>query len=215
VWVASTAAAGLGTANFTGLRWGRERLVRSRFPNTNPELGMGPMFQPQDWAEPAWCAGGNCANPPQRFEPPSPSRANESRSGTLYTLGIGGDGCSLFSPPAGFNCVDNQRWGGMVLRWPAGFRASASDMPHTPYSSAVADPRNPAQLNGWCVRSGAGWRRAARCPPRAVRRRAARPQPQPQPPPPLWRFCSSPLSPTLVRYRACPPAPPPLQARVV
>ena len=150
VWVASTA--GAGVAPFSGLRAGHSRLVRSRFPNTlNPELGMGQLFMPEDrnWADPAWCKGGVCANPPQRFEPAEPSRANESRSGTLFTLGIGGDGCSLFTPPAGFNCVDNQRWGGMVLRWPAGFHASAEDMPHTPYASAVADPRNPAQINGW------------------------------------------------------------------
>jgi hypothetical protein len=150
VWVASTAAAGV--APFSGLRWAGARLVRARFPNTlNPELGMGEMFLPrdEDWFDPAWCKGGVCKNPPARFEPASPSRANESRSGTLFTLGIGGDGCSLFSPPAGFNCVDNQRWGGMVLRWPAGFHASASDMPHTPYASAIADPRNPAQINGW------------------------------------------------------------------
>jgi len=37
----------------------------------------------------------------------------------------------------------------MVLRWPAGFHATPSDLPHTPYLSPVADPRNPAQLNLW------------------------------------------------------------------
>ena len=114
---------------------------------------MGAMFLPADshWDPPAWCPRGVCANPPARFEPPSPSRANESRSGTLYTLGVGGDGCSHFSPPAGFNCVDNQRWAGMVLRWAAGFNATPGEMPgaNLPYSQAVADPRNPAQINGW------------------------------------------------------------------
>ena len=149
VWVASTA--GLGLQPFTGLRAGAQRLVRARYPNANPEFGMGPTFLPEAsrWDAPAWCAGGVCKNAPARFEPAEPSRANESRSGTSYILGIGGDGCSLFSPPAGFNCVDNQRWGGMVLRWPAGFNASAADLPHTPYASPVADARNPAEIFGW------------------------------------------------------------------
>jgi hypothetical protein len=103
VWVASTA--GAGVAPFSGLRDSGRRLIRSRFPNTDPELGMGPQFFPatENWMPPAWCANGVCKNPPARFEPAWPSRANESRSGTLYTLGVGGDGCSLFTPPVGFS----------------------------------------------------------------------------------------------------------------
>ena len=152
VWVASTPAS---LTNLTGLRLNNTRLNRARFPNCNVErqgwVACG-LVDPGSltWADPNWCKNGRCANPPVRFEPPYPSRANESRSGTLYTLGIGGDGCSQYSPPAGFNCVDNQRWGGMVPRWPAGFVAPTTALPHTPYNrSRLLTPTNPAMVHGW------------------------------------------------------------------
>ena len=122
VWVASTAGVP-GLVAFTGLRAGNSRLTRARFPNNNQgESWMGTLIRPDgkngNWTPPAFCPNARCANPPKRFEPTvaegGPSRANESRSGTSYILGYGGDGCSLFSPPAGFNCVDNQRWSGQV-----------------------------------------------------------------------------------------------------
>jgi hypothetical protein len=122
VWVASTAGVA-GLVPFTGLRSGDARLTRARFPNNNQgESWMGTLIRPDgnngNWTPPAFCPNARCANPPNRFEPTvaegGPSRANESRSGTSYILGYGGDGCSLFSPPAGFNCVDNQRWSGQV-----------------------------------------------------------------------------------------------------
>ena len=162
VWVASTRD--LLTHPFTGLRSGHSRLTRARYPNNNVgESFMGQTFRPDgvhgNWSAPAWCPQGRCTNPPQRFEPTpaegGPSRANESRSGTSYILGYGGDGCSQYTPAAGFNCVDNQRWGGQVPRWPAGFTADRTILPNTPYTFAdLSHPRNPAWVNGWM---GQGW----------------------------------------------------------
>jgi len=153
IFVASTS--GLAALSVpTGLRAQGRRLIRARFPNTDPELGYGPSLSPTAWMLPAFCYKGVCANPPTRFEPDEPSRANETKEGTTFILGYGGDGCSEYSPPAGFNCVDNQRWGGVVPRWPAGFVASQAVLPHTPYSPAVADARNPAQANCW---KDGGW----------------------------------------------------------
>ena len=154
IWVASTAGLAGGFSGTTGLRLGGRRLIRARFPNTDPELGYGPSISPAAWMPPAFCAGGTCKNPPARFEPAEPSRADQTKEGTTYILGYGGDGCSQYDPPAGFNCVDNQRWGGVVPRWPAGFSASTAQLPHLPYSATVADARNPAQANAW---KNGGW----------------------------------------------------------
>jgi hypothetical protein len=55
-----------------------------------------------------------------------------------------------YTPAAGFNCVDNQRWGGMVPRWPAGFVAPAGTLPHAPYNrTRLLTATNPAMVNGW------------------------------------------------------------------
>ena len=152
VWVAPTPS---GLTNVTGLRLNGTRLTRARFPNCDVErkgwVACG-LVDPGalQWADPRWCKGGRCANPPARFEPAYPSRANESRSGTLYTLGVGGDGCDQYAPAAGFNCVDNQRWGGMVPRWPAGFVAPPSALPHAPYNrTRLLAAANPGLINGW------------------------------------------------------------------
>jgi hypothetical protein len=156
IWVAKTPTT---LTNITGLRLNNSRLTRARYPNCDVErtgwISCG-LISDQDlvWADPLWCKGGVCKNPPTRYEPPFPSLANESRSGTLYTLGIGGDGCSQYTPPAGFNCVDNQRWGGMIPRWPAGFLIPKNTiLPNSPYNqSRILYPRNRPMINMW-----SGW----------------------------------------------------------
>jgi len=156
IWMASTASIDNFTST-TGLRDplnGFKRLIRARYPNTDPELGFGPSLTPTAWMPPAWCPNAVCVNPPTRFEPASPFR-NDTKEGTTYILGYGGDGCSQYSPHAGFNCVDNQRWSGQVPRWPAGFNADLSVLPHQPYNaSTLVDPRNPAMVNAW---KGGSW----------------------------------------------------------
>jgi hypothetical protein len=156
IWMASTA----GIENFistTGLRDttnGFKRLIRARYPNADPELSFGPSLNPTSWMPPAWCPNAVCANPPSRFEPAYPFR-NDTKEGTTYILGYDGDGCSEYSPPAGFNCVDNQRWSGQVPRWPAGFNADKTVLPHQPYNNVtLTDPRNPAMVNAW---KGGNW----------------------------------------------------------
>ena len=157
IWVAQTPTT---LTNISGLRLNNSRQTRARYPNCDVErvgwVACG-LISDQDlvWFDPLWCKGGVCKNPPTRFEPAYPSLANESRSGTLYTLGIGGDGCSQYSPPAGFNCVDNQRWGGMVPRWPAGFSVpkASTTLPNSPYNQTrILFPRNRPLINMW-----SGW----------------------------------------------------------
>jgi len=156
IWVAKTPST---LTNLTGLQLLDSRLTRARYPNCDVErigwINCG-LISDQDltWDDPLWCKGGVCKNPPTRFEPPYPSLANESRSGTSYILGYNGDGCSEYTPPAGFNCVDNQRWGGMVPRWPAGFTvAKPSALPNSPYNqSRVLFSQNRPLISMW-----SGW----------------------------------------------------------
>ena len=156
VWVTSTKNV-VNFSSTTGLRDpsnGYKRLIRARYPNTDPELGFGPSLNPTAWVTPAWCPNAICVNPPKRFEPAYPFN-NDTKQGTTYILGYDGDGCSEYSPPAGFNCVDNQRWSGQVPRWPAGFHADLSVLPHQPYNaSTLVDSRNPAMVNAW---KGGNW----------------------------------------------------------
>eukprot|EP01047_Picozoa_sp_COSAG01_P028741 COSAG01_NODE_1942_length_8842_cov_5.900492_2_plen_601_part_00 len=169
VWVADLSGVDNVPDTIMGLRLGGQRLIRARFPNGNPELGMfGCIPQPPQAKGtvvpcPKTSASGMSltvdhsawnVSTVNQSQPVSIFKANDStvfrndstggQSWDHYKIGIGG-GCAILDPPAGQWCAAPK---GFVNTF--GVEISSDMLPNQPYH----DPRGAVMQvwheNHWC-----------------------------------------------------------------
>lgn len=117
-----------------GLRVNGTRAIRCRYPNGNPEV-YPPGFGSNLLAK-SWYGAIEKAEPDYVYFPPTPQRLdNPEQLFENYNLGIGGQTCYNFEPPAGYRCSNSCQGGGHApYMIPTGMVYNISDLPNAPYS---------------------------------------------------------------------------------
>lgn len=145
VWSASLAWTGISTV--PGLRYNGTRLIRARYPNSNPETdGFGQSFYA------SWTPQSAPRKPDEQIDLPQPVRNTTASMFQTFTAGVGGT-CDRFQPAAGYWCSNNVQGGGSQIYFvPTAMQASQQILPHTPYSNATG-----AVIQTWRPGHWASW----------------------------------------------------------
>eukprot|EP01116_Phalansterium_solitarium_P015500 TRINITY_DN3430_c0_g1_i14.p1 TRINITY_DN3430_c0_g1~~TRINITY_DN3430_c0_g1_i14.p1 ORF type:complete len:713 (-),score=258.61 TRINITY_DN3430_c0_g1_i14:400-2538(-) len=145
IWQASLA--GMGFDGVPGLRYNGTRLIRARFPNSNPETdGFGATFNA------AWTPQSAPRVPSVQIDLAQPVRNTSASMFQTFTAGVGGT-CDRFQPDAGYWCSVNVQGGGSVIYFvPTAMQVTQSIVPNTPYknaSTAVIQTWRPGHWASW------------------------------------------------------------------
>lgn len=127
------------TKNVTSLRLNGARLIRARFPNSNPETDLpfgphGSRVTASSWPQTGNESGSHWVAPP--------SYARNDSQYKNYQVYIGGTVCSLYTPPISFYC------GGATV--PGGAHIPQAQLPHQPYADAAGAVITALHGGAWC-----------------------------------------------------------------
>lgn len=144
VWQASLA--GTSFTSVLGLRWNARRMIRARFPNSDPETdGFGAFFYANSWT-----AQTTPRAPDVQIDLPTPVRNTSKSMFQTFTAGVGGT-CDRFQPAAGYWCSNAVQGGGSVIYYaPSAMQVNQSILPHTPYANPIGAVVQTWRPGFWC-----------------------------------------------------------------